>query len=121
MTHGRSLTLDGLLRRAAAKSPDKVAYRCDGAQRTYAQMDDRVNRLARALQERGVQRGDRVCVVMTNRLEAIEVYWAGCRLGAIVTPVNFRLVAAEVAYVFEDCGAKAVVVDVDLAPVVAQV
>jgi fatty-acyl-CoA synthase len=121
MTHGRSLTLDGLLRRAAAKSPDKVAYRCGDEQRTYAGMDDRVNRLARALQERGVQRGDRVCVVMQNRLEAIEVYWAGCRLGAIVTPVNFRLVAAEVAYVFEDCDAKAVVVDVDLAPVVAAV
>ncbi len=121
MTHGRSLTLDGLLRRAVATSPDKVAYRCGDDQRTYADLDDRVNRIARALADRGVRRGDRVCVLMQNRLEAVEVYWAGCRLGAIVTPVNFRLVAAEVAYVLEDCTAAALVVDAELAPVVAEV
>jgi acyl-CoA synthetase (AMP-forming)/AMP-acid ligase II len=121
MTHGRSLTLDGLLRRAAATAPDKVAYRCGDDQRTYAGLDDRVNRIARALADRGVRRGDRVCVLMQNRLETVEVYWAGCRLGAIVTPVNFRLVAAEVSYLLEDCAASAMVVDGDLVSVIAEV
>ena len=47
--------------------------------------------------ERGLAHGDRLAVLMTNSIEMIEVMFAGWRLGAIVVPVNFRLVADEVA------------------------
>ena len=50
-------------------------------------------------------------------MEAWEAYLAGVRLGAIVVPVNFRLVADEVAYVLTDSGAVALVVDAALAEV----
>jgi acyl-CoA synthetase (AMP-forming)/AMP-acid ligase II len=54
---------------------------------------------------------------MTNRLEVVEAYLAAARLGAICVPINFRLVADEVAYIAQDSGAVALVVDEQLAPI----
>jgi len=115
MSHGEQLA------RSARRSPDKVALRFEGLERPYAELDARVSRLAHALASRGVGRGDRVAVLMNNRLEVVESYLAGCRLGAIVVPVNFRLVAEEVAYIATDSGARLLVVDEGLAAVASAV
>ncbi|HET6793610.1 MAG TPA: long-chain-fatty-acid--CoA ligase [Acidimicrobiales bacterium] len=115
MSHGEQLA------RQARKTPDKVAFRFEAEERTFGQMDERVSRLANALRGRGVGPGDRVAVLMTNRLELVESYLAGCRLGAVVVPVNFRLVADEVAYIAEDSGARALLVDAGLAGLAAGV
>ena len=115
MSHGEQLA------RAARKSPDKVAFRFEDRALTFRQLDDRVTRLANALVERGVDRGDRVAVLMMNRLEVVESYLAGCRLGAVVVPVNFRLVADEVTYIAEDSGAKVLLVDAGLAELAGSV
>ena len=114
------MTMSDQLARHAHKIPDAVALRFEGAGRTYAELDQRVTRLARALQERGVGTGDRIAVLALNGMEAWETYLAGVRLGAIVVPVNFRLVADEVAYVLADSGATALVVDAALAGVAAK-
>ena len=117
---GRGMTMSDQLARWARTTPDATALRCGGAGRSYAELDERVTRLARALQERGVGVGDRVAVLALNGLEVWEAYLAGVRLGAIVVPVNFRLVADEVAYVLQDSGAVAIVVDAPLAEVAAK-
>jgi fatty-acyl-CoA synthase len=117
---GRGMTMSDQLARHAHKIPDTVALRFEGTGRTYAELDERVTRLARALQQRGVGTGDRLAVLALNGMEAWEAYLAGVRLGAIVVPVNFRLVADEVAYVLADSGATALVVDAALAGVVAK-
>jgi fatty-acyl-CoA synthase/long-chain acyl-CoA synthetase len=114
------MTMSDQLARHARKTPDTPALRFDGAGRSYAELDQRVTRLARALRERGVAAGDRIAVLALNGMEAWEVYLAGVRLGAIVVPVNFRLVADEVAYVLTDSGAVALVVDAPLAEVAAK-
>ena len=105
MSHGEQLA------RAARAHPDRIAFQFEGTARSYAETDERVSRLARALAARGIGRGDRVAVFMRNRLEVVESYFAACRLGAIAVPVNFRLVAEEVAYVLDDSGARAMLVD----------
>ena len=87
---------------------------------SYGELDARVTRLARALRQRGVGAGDRVAVLALNGMETWEAYLAGVRLGAIVVPVNFRLVPDEVAYVLTDSGAVALVVDTALAEVAAK-
>jgi len=115
MSHGQQLA------RSARKFPDKVALKFEGETRTFAELDARVSRLAHALAARGVARGDRVAVLMTNRLEVVESYLAVCRLGAIVVPVNFRLVADEVAYIAGDSGAQLLLVDAGLAPLAGEV
>jgi fatty-acyl-CoA synthase len=117
---GRGMTMSDQLARHAHKIPDTVALRFEGNGRTYAELDERVTRLARALQQRGVGTGDRLAVLALNGMEAWEAYLAGVRLGAIVVPVNFRLVADEVAYVLADSGATALVVDAALAGVAAK-
>src|SRR4051795_11864309 len=117
---GRGMTMSDQLARHARKTPDVTALRFDGAGCSYAELDERVTRLAHALQQRGVGVGARIAVLALNGMEAWESYLAGVRLGAIVVPVNFRLVADEVAYVLADCGATALVVDAALAGVAAK-
>ena len=83
MTHDREITAltatrrmshGAQLARAARLFPRKVAFQCGDDQRTYAELDERVTRLARALAARGVARGDRVAVFMQNSLELVEAY-----------------------------------------------
>ena len=114
MSHGEQLA------RAARAHPDRIAFQFEETARSYAETDERVTRLARALAARGVGRGDRVAVFMRNRLEVVESYLAACRLGAIAVPVNFRLVAEEVAYILDDSGARAMLVDHTLTETAAE-
>jgi acyl-CoA synthetase (AMP-forming)/AMP-acid ligase II len=115
MSHGEQLA------RIARKYPERTALVCVDETRTFSQLDQRVTRLARALRQRGLGRGDRLAVLMGNSLEMVEAIFAGWRLGALVVPVNFRLVAEEVQFILGDCGARALVVDEGLAPLVAKV
>ncbi|WP_405946271.1 long-chain-fatty-acid--CoA ligase [Streptomyces prunicolor] len=117
---GRGMTLADQLARHARTVGDEIAFRCAGAQRTYGEIDERVDRLANALRDRGVGPGDRVVVLGFNTLEVLEAYFATGRLGAICVPVNFRLVAHEIAYVLQDSGAAAVVVQDALAQTMDQ-
>jgi fatty-acyl-CoA synthase len=117
---GRGMTMSDQLARHARKTPDAWALRFEGTGRTYAELDERVTRLARALADRGIGTGDRIAVLALNGMETWESYLAGVRLGAIVVPVNFRLVADEVAYVLADSGATALIVDAPLAGIAAK-
>src|SRR6478752_5994889 len=117
---GRGMTMSDQLGRWARTTPDTWALRFEGSGRTWAELDDRVTRLARALRDRGVGAGDRVAVLALNGMETWESYLAGVRLGAIVVPVNFRLVPDEVAYVLNDSGTVALVTDAALAEVAAK-
>ncbi|MPQ98440.1 long-chain-fatty-acid--CoA ligase [Modestobacter sp. I12A-02628] len=115
----RGMTMSHQLARHARTAPDAVALRFEGTGLTYAELDERVTRLAHVLAGRGVGVGVRVAVLAMNGPEVWETYLAGVRLGAIVVPVNFRLVADEVAYVLDDSGAVALVVDATTAEVAA--
>lgn len=108
MSHGMQLA------RHARKIGDETAIVYGDQQITYGELDRRVNRLARGLVERGVGRGDRVAILMFNRIEVIESYFAVMRLGAIAVPINFRLTAAEAAYVIDDSGARVLITEAAL-------
>ena len=111
----RGMTIADQLARHARRTPTATALRFAGTGRSYAELDERVTRLAAALADRGVRGGDRVAVLTLNGLEGVETFLATARLGAIAVPVNFRLVADEVAYALADSGAAALVVDPALA------
>jgi fatty-acyl-CoA synthase len=114
------MTISDQLARHARSVPDAVALRMDGVDRTYRQLDVRVDRLAHVLGARGVGPGDRVVVMTYNGLEMVEVFFACARLGAICVPVNFRLHADEVAYQLTDSGAVLAVVEAGLAATFAR-
>ena len=68
-------------------------------------------RLAHAMQDMGIGRGDRVALVMRNLPEWVAVYFAATSIGAIIVPLNAWWTGAELAYGISDSGAKMVVLD----------
>lgn len=116
----RSMAHAAQLARQARANPTSVALSFEGHDLTYAEFDARVNRLARTLLSQGVGFGDRVAVLMINRLEFLETCFAAMRLGAIAVPINFRMVAPEVRYILADSGSVVLVVDGESAAVAAE-
>ncbi|RCW45960.1 fatty-acyl-CoA synthase [Halopolyspora algeriensis] len=85
-------------------NPDKTAITFRGENRSYAQLDDRVTRLAHALRDLGVGKGDRVALLSRNHPSYLEALFASGLLGAIFVPLNARLTAPEVAFSLQDAG-----------------
>jgi fatty-acyl-CoA synthase len=96
LTASRRMTYGEQLARTARKTPEGRALRFKDKDMTFRELDERVTRLANALVERDVVKGDRVATLVLNCIEVVEVYLACARLGAICVPINFRLVADEV-------------------------
>lgn len=111
----------GQVRRHAHLRPENIALRSLDESRTYAELDHEVDAFVAALDNEGVRRGDRVVVLMGNSIEMVEVLLAVLRLGAVAVPVNFRLVADEVAFLVADSEAVLIVTDAERAPVAAAV
>jgi long-chain acyl-CoA synthetase len=101
--------------------PEHPSLRLGDEVRSYRELDDRSRRAAHALAALGVQRGDRVAVMVPNSIEYFEAIHGAGRLGAIVVPVNIHFKADEAGWVVSDSGATAVVVDEHLAPSLAAV
>ena len=99
----------------AADDPDRAAIVSEFGNRTYAELNDRSNRLVRALRRRGLVAGDAVGLLARNRPEFAEVYAACLRAGWRLTPVNFHLTGPEAGYILDDCDAKAFVADAGFA------
>jgi len=88
-------TLDEYIRRNGARYPDKPGFVMGEITRTWGQVDERVDRLAHALQRLGLQRNDRVATLMHNCLEYPEAYYGCARAGMIVVPFSYRLTVPE--------------------------
>jgi len=95
----------------ARLTPDKPAMISadTGDQVTYAELDERSNRLAQYLHAQGFRRGDHIAVLMENNLRFMEPVWAAFRSGFYLTSVNRYLPPDEAAYIIGDCGAKALI------------
>ncbi|MEV5850545.1 long-chain-fatty-acid--CoA ligase [Streptomyces sp. NPDC051985] len=111
---GGSHWVDHVARNAHA-DPHGVALRFEGKSTSWAELHHRIEVLATALADRGVDEGDRVAILMTNRPEFIESVLAANLLGAIAVPVNFRLSAPEIAYILSDSGSRVLITDAGLA------
>jgi long-chain acyl-CoA synthetase len=111
------------LGRIAEGTPDKpaVIMASDGSTTSYAELDQRSNKVARVLGGHGIGRGDHIAILIDNRPEFLEVAWAAQRSGVYYTPVNWHLTEAEAAYVVQDCGAKGLFTSASLAGVAAHV
>lgn len=104
-----TMTVDSLLRDTAWNCPGSVAV-VDGDQSlTYAELDARVDALASGLLAAGVRTGDRVALLQANSWMFLACYFAVLRAGAVVVPLNCRLVVAELAFQVTDSGAVAVI------------
>ena len=115
------LLVNDFLRRAAKLYPNKVAI-VDGNQRfTYARFQARVNQLAHALLDLGIEKGDRVCILSPNSHFFLESYYGVTQIGAILVPLNYRLIPADHEYIINHAGVKAVLVDYEYTKVIDEI
>jgi long-chain acyl-CoA synthetase len=104
----------------AAHQPDKAAViDPDGRTRTFAEVNRNANRIVRLLRQAGLAAGDAVAVITSNRGEFVEIQAATLRGGFRITPINWHLTTDEIAYILNDCEAKAVFVEPRIAAGVA--
>jgi 3-oxocholest-4-en-26-oate---CoA ligase len=83
----------------------------DGRRRTYAEMDERANRLAHHLADQGIGPRDHVGIYGVNSVEWIESLWAIFKLRAVWININYRYVSDELAYLFANADLKALIHD----------
>ncbi|WP_424138292.1 class I adenylate-forming enzyme family protein [Roseomonas chloroacetimidivorans] len=103
-SHG--VTVGALFADQARRCGAHPAIEEGGCRLTYAALNGRVNRLARALAGLGLRRGDRVAILSENRTEYLEVQLAAAKLGAMVACQNWRQADAELAWCLDLCDAR---------------
>ncbi|MBV9001419.1 MAG: long-chain-fatty-acid--CoA ligase [Solirubrobacterales bacterium] len=104
------LRVADVVREHASKRGDVIALRCGPRTLTYAELDDRSNRLAQALLSAGVRAGDRVAHLDRTAPEIVELLFATSKIGAVTVPLNWRLAPAELETIVADAGAGVVIV-----------
>jgi long-chain acyl-CoA synthetase len=103
----------------ARRMPEAPAIASPAGDRSFAELNERANRLARALRARGLAAGDGIALVCSNRPEFAETAVAALRTGLRLTTVNWHLTADEIAYIVNDCEARALVGDARFADALA--
>ena len=109
------------LERSAFVYPDKPAVIYKERVYTYSELRDRVNRLAGALKNAGIGRGDRVAFIVPNLPPLLEAHYGPMSIGAALVAINTRLSPREIAYILNHSRAKVLVFDSEFAPTVRQV
>jgi long-chain acyl-CoA synthetase len=99
---GDELRVADVVREHAAERGDRVALRHGDRALTYAELDERSSRLARALLAAGVGEGGRVAYLDRTAPEVVELLLAVAKIGAVLVPLNWRLAAPELAGVVGD-------------------
>ena len=98
-------TVAGFFAMRARLHPERIAIeeigRDDLPTLSYGALDDRTRRLATALRDRGIGRGDRVAILSENRMEFLELFIAAARIGVIVACQNWRLATPELKHCVE--------------------
>ncbi len=105
----------------AARVPERVAIVWRGRKVSYAELDERATRLAHGLQAAGVHAGDHIGILTYNRPEFLETMLAAYKMRAVPFNVNYRYVADELAYLFDNADAVALVHEQYFGPTVTAI
>jgi fatty-acyl-CoA synthase len=104
--------------RRARQTPQRPALTYEGTTQSFADMQDRIDRLAAVLQAGGACRGDRIAFLGVNQPAFFELLFAAARLGAIFVPLNFRLTGPELDYIINNAGVHTLVADAGHRPII---
>ncbi|MYA34089.1 MAG: acyl--CoA ligase [Gemmatimonadales bacterium] len=114
-SRGRDANLGYWLREAAEAFPGRVALidlsRPVPREVTYAELNERMDRVANLLSDAGIGAGDRFALSVGNRFEFVEILFGGMRCGAVPVPLNFKLSAASLAHIVRDAACRAAFVE----------
>jgi fatty-acyl-CoA synthase len=111
-----------LLTNRARLTPDREALLMfPGARRyTYSELNARANRLANWMRALGVEKGDRVSILAHNGIEYLDLFYGLAKIGVILAPLNWRLVARELVYIVNDCRPKVLFCGLEFTDVLAE-
>lgn len=111
-----------LLSKRAYLTPEREALTelDTGRRYTYAELDARANRLANWMRDLGVEKGDRVSILAHNSMAYIDLFYGLAKIGAIFAPLNWRLVARELAYIINNCQPKVLLCGPEFTDVLAE-
>ncbi len=104
-------TVDGVFRERLAAEPDSRFVKCGRDWLTFADLDERSDRLATGLAALGAGRGTMVATILPNRIETVEIMLATAKLGAVQVPLNYWLKGEFLGYQLSDCGASVLIAD----------
>jgi fatty-acyl-CoA synthase len=116
LARARRLVLPQLTGRASRIHPDRQAVVFGDEVRTHAELHLRSASLASALAADGVMAGDRVALLLHNRIEFVETLLACHRLGAVAVPINFRLAPDEIEFILADSESATLICDTPSRP-----
>ena len=108
------LTPVSFLRRSAYMFPEKTAVVHGERRYTYAELEERVDRLASRLKEKGFEKGERIAFLCPNIPPLLEAHFAVPAVGLVLVAVNTRLGKDEISYIVEHSKARMVFVDAEL-------
>ena len=103
------MQVEAFLELSAQKSPQKTALVCGEQRLSYQDLEAQCNRLAHALRDVGVQRGDRVAVYLENSVEAVITIFAILKAGAVFMPVNPTTKTDKLTYVLNNSRARGLI------------
>lgn len=113
------VNLSAFIRYHATRTPDRLAIVYGDQHITYADLYDRLRRVAALLHSKGISADDVVAVFMKNSAAFLELALATSYSGAVFLPINYRLAAAEAAYVLRNAEARLLFADAEFAPAMA--
>jgi acyl-CoA synthetase (AMP-forming)/AMP-acid ligase II len=114
----RAMYITQALHRAVQQTPDRTMTICGRRRRTFAEVGDRVARLAAAFHDLGVQPGDRVAILALNSDRYLEYILAVPWADAVLNPINHRWSANEISYAIDDSDSRVLLVDDMFVPMV---
>jgi acyl-CoA synthetase (AMP-forming)/AMP-acid ligase II len=116
-----AFTVNDFLRRAAEVYPERIGFVDEPDQpaatwgsATYRDMSRRATAQAAGLDALGIEQGERVAIVSHNSARLLTSFYGVSGSGRILVPINFRLVADEIQYIVEHCGARILLIDPEL-------
>ncbi|GCE13234.1 class I adenylate-forming enzyme family protein [Tengunoibacter tsumagoiensis] len=116
-----AVSYDQLLRSAAERNPERHAIIYHNLRLTYREVVAMVNSIANGLHALGLQKGDRLCLLLTNRPEYIITFIAAASLGVVISPINPAYKEREITYQLENSEAQAILIQEELAPLFSRV
>lgn len=100
------MQIEAVLEHSATRFPDKTALVCDGRRLTYSWLAIESRRLASAISEQGIRRGERVAFCLDNSVDAVVCIFATLMAGGVLVPVNATMRVEKLTRLLNDSGAR---------------
>jgi acyl-CoA synthetase (AMP-forming)/AMP-acid ligase II len=115
------ISIGDLVRFQAQERGDQAVFIFEGEETTYAELHRRSNQAANGLAALGIKAGDRIAYMGKNTATYFEILAAAAKIGAVMTPINWRLAPPEVAYIVNDCTAQIMFVGAEFTALVQEI